>query len=278
MYESTDKCKTNPERYGNSGENNELKSLLGNEFNLVWKALGQGSGGDLEFKELMMSVSGTIIGQKVDGSYHFTNKTSLVLSNDLLEQYIGVNRKTGRVKLYQCDNRDKCLNPSEVEVTLTDRDTIYDNISRILEKLIPKIIANKDPLTDEEQAVIAFSTIPLIQLIEMEISSKAKSEDMILRMSEFIEVVAYDVVTNFLSQVLAQVQNSVGSLEYAQLDNSIIRNFTEQSNQVKRFLTDSKFAAFKRLQVMTQVKERLSQQQLSFKRGFGQFIEYNGQD
>jgi hypothetical protein len=44
---------------------------------------------------------------------------------------------------------------------------------------------------------------------------------------------------------------------------------------VRRFLTDSKFAAFKRLQVITQVKERLTQQQREFKAGFGKFLEHN---
>jgi conjugative transfer pilus assembly protein TraH len=277
MYEATDKCKTNPERHGAKGEEDELKSLLGNEFNLVWKAMGKGKGGDLDFKELIMSVSGTIIGRKIDGSFHFSNKPSLVLSNDLLEQYIGINKKTGKVKIYQCDNKDKCLEPSEVEIVLEAKDTIYGNMTRILTGLVPKILANKDVLTDEEQAVIAFSTIPIIQLIEMEIVHKAKTEDMIVRMDEFIQVVCYDVVTNFLTQMVTQATASVQALEYAQLDNSIINNFTEQANQVRQFITDAKFAAFKRLQVITQVKERLTQQQRAFKAGFGRFIEYNTQ-
>lgn len=61
MYEASDKCKNNPDRHGNAGEEDELKSLLGNEFNIVWKAMGK-SNKDVDFKELIMSVSGTIIG------------------------------------------------------------------------------------------------------------------------------------------------------------------------------------------------------------------------
>ena len=278
MYEASDKCKTNPDRHGTKGEEDELKSLLGNEFNLVWKALGKGSSGDESFKEMIMSVSGTIIGRKVEGSYHFANKPSLILNNDLLEQYIGVNRKSGKVKLYQCDTKEKCLSPVEAEVALTDKDTIYGNVTRILEKLVPKVIENRGELTDEEQAVIAFSSIPLLQLIEMEVVHKAKSEDMIVRMTEFIEVVCYDIVTNFLLQMVSQAHTAVAALEYAQLDNSVIKNFTANANQVRRFLTDAKFTAFKRLQVITQVKERLTQQQREFKAGFGRFLEYNSKN
>ncbi len=277
MFEASERCKANPDRYGALGSEDKLKSLLGDEFNLVWKAMSDGKGGDLDFKELIMSVSGTIVGRKVDGSFHFTNKSSLVLSNDLLEQYIGVNKKSGKVKLYSCDTKDKCLNPTETEISLSDKDTIKGNITRILDKLVPKVIENKENLTEEEQTLIAFSTIPLLQIIEQEIIHKAKIEDMSVRTDEFIEVICYDVVTNFLSQMITQANTAVQALEYSQVDNTVIKNFTEQVAEVRKYLTDAKFAAFKRLQIITQVKERLTQQQRSFKAGFGRFLEYNTQ-
>jgi hypothetical protein len=281
MYEASDKCKNNPDRHGDTGKENELKSLLGNEFNLVWKALGKDD--VIDFKELIMSISGTIIGRKIDGSFHFNNKPSLVLNNDLLEQYIGIHKKASKIKLYRCDNKDKCLNPTEVEVTLGENDTIYGNISRILATMIPKIFAGKGILTDEEEAIVAFSSIPIIQLIEMEIIHKGKTDkgkdinsaDMIVKMQEFLEVVSYDIVTNFLMRMTNQASAAVTALEYAQLDDAIIKNFTTQIADVRRFISDSKFSAFKRLQLMMQYKERLVLQQRSFKAGFGRFLEYN---
>jgi hypothetical protein len=288
MYEASDKCKNNPDRHGDPSEKEELKALLGNEFNLVWKALSKGGGGDVDFKELIMSISGTIIGRKVDGSFHFTNKPSLVLNNNVLEQYIGIHQKAGKVKLYQCDgDKTKCLNPTEVEVTLQPRDTIYGNISRILEGMLPKIFTGKGELSDEEEALIAFSSIPLIQVIEMEIIHKGKTEkgrdainssDMIVRMQEFLEVVAYDVVTNFLMQMTYQATEAVAALEYAQLDDAVIKKFMTEVTEVRKFITDSKFASFKRLQAIMQYKERLTLQQRSFKAGFGRFLEYNTQE
>ena len=278
MYEASDKCKSDPDRHGEIGDEDELKSLLGDEFNLVWKALGKGSGGDLDFKELIMSISGTIIGRKVDGSFHFNNKASLVLNNDLLEQYIGVHKKASKVKLYHCDTNDKCLNPLEAEVVLTEQNTIYGNISRILEHMVTKIFEGKGAFTDEEEAVIAFSSVPIIQLIEMEIVHKGKEEDMLVRMQEFLEVVCYDVVTNFLTQMINQASAAVAALEYAQVDDTVIKKFTTQVGEVRRFITDSKFAAFKRLQVIMQYKERLVLQQRSFKAEFGRFLEYNTQE
>jgi conjugative transfer pilus assembly protein TraH len=275
MYESTDKCKANPDRFGNTGEEDELKSLLGDEFNLVWKAITRGEGDDVGFKELIMSVSGTIIGRKIDGRYHFTPKPSLVLSNDLLEQYIGISGGKATLKLYKCDTKEKCLAPKEKETTLEQTETLYGNISRILEGLVTKVMANKgEQLSDEEEAVIAFSSIPLINLIEMELASKARSVDTLVRMGEFVEVVCYDIITNFLQQMVTKAQVSVEALEYTQIaDIKPIREFTERAEKVKEFLRDKRFEGFKRLQVITQVKERLVLQEKAFENGFSRFMQ-----
>ncbi len=274
MYSSTDKCKTNSDRHGNTGEENELKSLLGDEFNLVWKAITNGNNTDNNFKELIMSVSGTIIGRKIDGSYRFTPKPSLVVSNDILEQYIGISNGDSKIKLYKCDEHKKCLDVSETETTLKKEETLYGNISRILTGLVDKVLEGKsEKLTDEEESVIAFSSIPLINLIEMELASKAKTEDMLVRIGEFVEVVCYDVITNFLSSMVVRAQSAVEALEYAQIaDIGPIKEFTARAEEVKTYLRDAKFAAFTRLQVITQVKERLEQQEKAFEMSFSRFM------
>jgi conjugative transfer pilus assembly protein TraH len=277
MYESTDRCKSNPDQHGRSGEDDELKSLLGDEFNLVWKAITKGTaeGADHRFLEMIMSVSGTIIGRKIEGRYHFTPKPSLVLSNDLLDQYIGTSHGGGKLKRYRCNEHTKCLELSEEELTLSQNETLYGNISRILTGLVGKVIEGKgETITDEEEAVIAFSSIPLVNLIEMELASKARTEDLLVRVSEFVEVVCYDVITNFLSQMVTKAQSSVEALEYAQIaDIRAIKDFTENAERVKSFLRDAKFAAFKRLQIITQVKERLTLQEKAFENGFSRFMQ-----
>lgn len=276
MYESTDKCKINPDRHGAVGANDELKSLLGHEFNLVWQAisLGANAGSDKEFKELIMSVSGTIIGKKTDGKYHFSAKPSLILSNDLLEQYLGVANGDARIKVYRCNN-DKCLEPAETELRLAQNQTLKGNITRILAGLVTKVAANQgERITDEEEAVIQFSSIPLINLIELELVSKAKSADALVRMDEFVDVVCYDVTTNFLSQMVDKAQNAVEALEYAQIvDMQPIRDFTANADRVRGFLRDAKFAAFKRLQIVSQVKARIAMQEKAFEHGFSLMMQ-----
>jgi hypothetical protein len=54
-------CANGSSPYGDPADTEELASLLGDNFNLVWKALSKGSSDSVEFKELMMSVAGSLI-------------------------------------------------------------------------------------------------------------------------------------------------------------------------------------------------------------------------
>lgn len=287
MFETSEKCKSNPDRYGSNGEDDELVSLLGDSFNLVWKSIGSGGPSDRDFKELIMSVSGTIIGRKVDGSYQFTNKPSLVMKEQLLEKYIGIGDGSGggssKVKLYSCDDDRKCLNPTEVEITLSQNETLYGNVRRIIQSLENKIAGevgrsshiDQQGLSDEEAGLVAFSSIPLINLIENELISKARTEDLTVRLPEVIEVICYDVITNFLDMMVTKAQTAVKTLEYAQLDSVVIGKFEQDADQVKSYLRDAKFGAFQRLQITMQVKERLEQQEKVFESGFNRFMTQN---
>ncbi|MGV2432084.1 MAG UNVERIFIED_CONTAM: conjugal transfer protein TraH [Rickettsiaceae bacterium] len=196
----------------------EFKSLLGDEFNLVWKAFAKGAGSDTNFKELMMSVSGTIISKKENGAYSFSYKPSLLIDKDLLEKYIGSSNHSSKIMLYSCDESHQCLNPQEVSATLSPNQTLYGNISKIFEKLVDKVQRDDPNLSDEEKSLISFSTIPILHLIEMELGSKAHTTDLIVRVPEFVEVICYDVITNYMQIILARVLGSVKNLEHAQID------------------------------------------------------------
>jgi hypothetical protein len=54
---------------------------------------------------------------------------------------------------------------------------------------------------------------------------------------------------------------------------SIIRNFTEDAEKIRHFLRDAKFAAFQKLQVIMQVKERLNNNTKEFEYRFGKMMQ-----
>ena len=290
MYDVTEKCKANPDEHGTKGEDGELKSLLGNEFNLVWKAIkGNDGNTDREFKELIMSASGTIIGRKDGDHYVFTGKPSLLMSQKLLEVFIGLDKSKGSIKLYRCDETDKCLRPTaDQDQALVQAQTFFGKTEAIIDSLVKKISArteNSDSgsieqhgsgLTPQEENLIAFSSIPIISLIETELVTKADPDKIMVRAPEFIEVICYDVITNYLTEMVNMARVSVNALEHGQIDGSVIGKFEADAKAVQGFLRDSRSGAFKRLMMTLQVKERLEQQERLFEDGFSRFMNQTG--
>jgi conjugative transfer pilus assembly protein TraH len=254
-------------------EHKEFEDMLGDEFNLVWKALSKGTGAETNFRALMMSVSGTIISKKIDGRFIFSHKPSLLEDKELLERFVGTNNGS-KIKLYQCDEDKKCLNPIEVENTLKPEETLYGNVLKIIDSLIKKVEIDNHELTEDEEALLSFSTIPILQLIDMELSSKASSVDTLSRIKEYIEVICYDVITNYMQIMLSRVVANVKILEEIQIDPTIIRNFVEDAEHTRQILQDAKISAFQKLKILMQVKERLINQMKEFEFNFGKMMEH----
>ena len=280
LHDATQKCQDAPDRYGEVGDDRELKSMLPDNFNLVWHALSQGSGeAPSGMKEMIMSISGSIIGLKQGGITTISTLPSLLEKDDLLEQYMG---KPGvgssKVKLYVCDETAKCLRPIVREMELDNRtDTLYGKVEVTLQSILDKIDSNEGKLSDEEQALIEYSQIPIITLFEIELALKKKeSVSLFAGNSEFIEVVCYDMVTNFMQKMLHEAKTAVGSIEAAQIDNTAIERFNDNLKNVQLLLRDKKYKAMDKLQTIIAVKERLTKQQDVFEMNFNRYGNSKG--
>jgi conjugative transfer pilus assembly protein TraH len=275
LHEATQKCQDNPDRHGETGDDKELKSMLPDNFNLVWHALSHGSGeAPSGMKEMIMSISGSIIGIRQGGVTTISTLPSLLEKNDLLEQYMGKpGAGSSKVKLYVCDETTRCLRPIVQEMELDNREgTLYGKVEVTLQSILDKIDRNAGALTDEEQALIEYSQIPIITLFEIELALKNKeSVSLFAGNSEFIEVVCYDMVTNFMQKMLHEAKTAVGSIETAQVDNTAIERFNKNLKNVQSLLRDKKYKAMDKLQTIIAVKERLTKQQDVFEMNFTRY-------
>jgi conjugative transfer pilus assembly protein TraH len=290
LFEASSECQDNADA-SDKTEDEEFESLLGDQFNLVWKALNQkagvGSGsaaaaassgsevrGDERgIRELMMSISGTIIGKKEDGKYKFYSKPTLLRDKDLIEKYIGNNTGDSKVDLYKCDETKQCLYPEITKATLTESETLNGNVSRILRSLVAKVKKDEGVFTEEEEALISFSTIPILQIIQTEIATKGNTDHVVVRIQEYIDIICYDFITNFMDIMLSRVISKVQALEHAQVDNTVIRDFITDAENIRRYLSDTRLTAFRKLQIITEVKVRLESQVKAFEHNFNYMMK-----
>ena len=164
LHDATQQCQDDPDRHGETGDNQELKSMLPDNFNLVWHALSHGSGeASSGMKEMIMSISGSIIGIRQGGITTISTLPSLLEKDDLLEQYMGKpGAGSSKVKLYVCDETTRCLRPTVQEMELDNREgTLYGKVEVTLQSILDKIDRNTGALSDEEQALVEYSQIPL---------------------------------------------------------------------------------------------------------------------
>jgi hypothetical protein len=280
LHDATQKCQDNPDRYGEAGDDKELKSMLPDNFNLVWHALNRGRElSDARMMELMMSISGSIIVTKRNGVSAFKTLPSLVEKEDLLEKYMGKSGMgTSKINVYICDEKQKCLNPIAQEWLVSDKSsTLYGRVETALQSIINKIDSNKGELSDEEQALIEYSQIPIITLFEIELALKNKdSVSLFAGNSEFVEVVCYDMITNFMQKMLHEAKTAVDSIETAQIDNTAIERFNKNIERVQLLLRDKKYKAMDKLQTIIAVKERLTKQQDVFEMNFNRYGNSKG--
>lgn len=256
----------------------ELESQLGDNYNIVWKALEKkvpaGAGEAKELKELLMSISGTIIGTKgADRRFKVRHLKSLV-NKDLIKQFIGsegVSKDT--VRLYICNDLEYCINPEAKEQRVSNDSFLFQRVQKIVSSIVEKVLSNQGRLSAEEETIIALSSEQLILKIEMDLATYAGKNNVLNNQIEYIEALSYDVVTGYLQGLLSEVQEAVSELEPVQIaDKDKFKSFEKEARETMMMLSQARIEARGRFEVIANSKERLKRDIDYFDRNFESFI------
>lgn len=256
--------------------NKELEGQLGEEFNLVWKALDKKAAVDdaesTSLKELLMSISGTIVIKKGQAPIFYAT----LVNKDLIEEYIGLGKRPTEVELYQCSENSKCLEPKIIKVKIAAKDTLYGQINDLLTSIVKKVKEDKEAFSAAEENLIALSSLPLVKKIQMDLAIYTDSAYETVKITEFIEALCYDVVTTHLTKLLQQTQVAVTELSYLQLsDIGFFDQFNQQATDTIRLLSNSKALAFKRYEIIAETRARMIQEESYFEMKFEEYLNQN---
>ena len=186
---------------------------------------------------------------------------------------------SNKVKLYKCDETAKCLKPAINETAISKDSVLFDKIAKLIEQIVEKVYVNEGDLTNEEETLVALSSMPLITKIEMDLGIYSNKANVALNQSEFIEALCFDVVTSYLSILLQEVQEAVGELSFAQIaDGEAFKSFEAEARTTMRLLAEHKNAAFKRYDTIAQSKARLHQDRRFFNQKFEDFFNNHNQE
>lgn len=147
--------------------------------------------------------------------------------------------------------------------------------------MVKKIRSNStdDKFTEQEENLIALSSIPLTNKIQRELATNSDNAYLTVRMAEFVESLCYDVVTNYLTKLLQQTSEAVSALSYTQIvDIGVFSSFEQEVNNVISFLVSSRENAFRRYNIIEQTKMRMLQEEQYFEGKFQDFMSTNSLD
>jgi conjugative transfer pilus assembly protein TraH len=194
-------------------ENPAYHNLVLDNGNLVWKALQANNlvAGDQQFAELLMSLSGSIIIKKTGSGKSSTNHIevlqSLATDRSLFKAILYGDSTT----IYHCDEATQCLNPKPQTITVTQQAALKNRVAALLHQISQKIVAD-DPLTKEEIGLIQSTRIPIYKILNVQAAYQKDAN--ILDVESYADVIATDILFQYLQENLSIVRASSRALQY----------------------------------------------------------------
>ena len=250
-------------------KNAAYKNLILDNGNIVWKALQANklTSSDTELAELMMSLSGSIIIKKTgtgrNAVSHFEVLPSLASDHSLFKAILNGDTAT----IYQCDESTQCLNPKTRTITISQKAALKNRVAKILHSIGEKII-NDEPLTDAEKGLIESTRIPIYKILNVQAAYQKNAN--ILDVESYADVIATDILFQYLQENLELVRISSRSLQYP---TDIMAQFHEGINsaindvRTEERNAQNKISMTMQLIEQTQVLEQMLAGQLSSRLG-----------
>ena len=206
----------------NAKNNSQYKDMVMQNTNIAWQATQKNNflSADDELAELFMSLSGTIIIQS-GATDSDPNQFGVIPSLAGNQQLIKAIMYGGEATIYKCDATKDCLNPHLATVNISQKDALVAQVKALLDDMYNHIMADT-AITQEEIGLLQSTNIPLYKMLNVEAAYTGGSS--ILDLNSYAEMIAADILNQYLNENLDIIQKSAGVLQYPQ-------NVLEEFNQ-----------------------------------------------
>lgn len=203
------------------------------DVNLAWKAIDKLKITNNEIKELMMTISGTIIitaPASDQGSPNFQYISSNVTNPGLLEALL---KGKQNLKIISCSDKAKCLKVTEQDRMISEDQSFEKKVLDFFDKI--KLALEEDvELKQEEQNFLANAGIPAYAIYEklyQYTSGNPEYEQGVLA-----EIVAWNILYNYLQDMLGEVNEAANNLQISVPKE--LKEFKESIRSAQKLLAD----------------------------------------
>ncbi len=240
------------------GEKPEFKDVLGDEFNMAWKAI-QKNGflrSDLQLAEFFMTLSGTLISRRTGDRTEAAVLPSRSADAELIN---GLIKGNASVEIFKCDNgsEDKCLFPTLQKVTISESQALYGKVQKLLAEISKKLREDIQDLSEGEKGFINSTQIPILKIMAVELAFKEGGSP--ISLTDFSEAIAHDILLRYLDEVMSLVWNSVTQLKKVQINDGMIEEFRSGIAGSRKLLFAKRTALFEQMAITLELIERTQQ-------------------
>ena len=222
---------------GKSGALNDAAAkderLILEDVNLAWRAIDKLKIDSQELKELMMTISGTVIikAAKNDGGMPtFQYISSTVTSPSVLEALL----KGGKdMKMIGCSESSKCLDVNEQNKFIEEANSFDRRVTKYLD-LIQDALKEDKELEISAKKFLANAGLPAYAIYDVLYQFTNGNPE--YEQGIFVEVIAWNILYNYLSDMLREVNEAANNLQISASDE--LKEFKESIRAAQHLLAN----------------------------------------
>lgn len=234
-------------------KNTDFKDMLGDEFNLAWKALKKNSflASDDKLAEFFMSISGTIVSKKnANNKFEKHHYNSLAVQEDWLGGFIEGGKQ---VKVYNCHDADECLNIGDSKVSIAQKSALKPKVESLLRSISNKIRTD-GKVTGEELALVNSTIIPIYKILSVQAAFREGAAP--INIEQFSEAIAYDLLLKYLEDILDIVSTSIREIKKVQIDDASIESLRSEIRETRSRILEKRNGIFQQMHTALSIIER----------------------
>ena len=208
--------------------------------NIAWEVLKKSqilSDNKDELAQFVQAITGTIIiksPENEDLGSETSYKPSIAVKNETIKALL----EGGQITILKCDERDKCLNPTEQTLTISADKAFKKRISTVMGEMVSRI-ATGEKFEAKHTDLVSKTSIPVHKAMVVRQayfgSSSAASG---INPEYYSTLVSIDMLYSYLDEILRSVQEQ--SKQVKNFDQENIERFQKDVERVRTILSQYK--------------------------------------
>lgn len=201
--------------------NKKFPDILHGSYNVAWEVISKHSGWDQPLKEVIMSITGTVL--VIDGV------VKILPPKALEDEFFNAFAEGGKVTVYKCEGA-RCLTVTEEVRQIKPDDNHAARVRDMLDKIEDKIYTDT-ALDDQEKLLIEECQVPILKIIN--IMSAYHRNEAPINIQGYAEIIAHDLLNKHFKDLLEIVRYIAANMKDVQMNAEPLLEFIKQIRQVQ---------------------------------------------